>query len=177
MARRVPVFSYGSNLCIDRMLLRTPGAQVTCVGFVEGYDLRFHKAGVDGSAKADCFQTDDASDRVWGAVYEISPREKSRLDRYESLGVGYFEKQIEVYSGDGQGVVRAWVYVANPAQIDPGMQPYSWYHRFVVVGARQHGIEPDYRRRLDAVTTMEDPDRHRHRRQWDIIKQEVPRNE
>ena len=45
-------------------------------------------------------------------------------------------------AGDGQ--------VAKPSQ-EVGLRPYSWYKRFLVEGARSHGLPADYITMLEAL--------------------------
>jgi hypothetical protein len=41
------------------------------------------------------------------------------------------------------------------------LRPYSWYKRFVVEGARQHGLPADYIAGIEALPAAEDPDQNR----------------
>lgn len=43
----------------------------------------------------------------------------------------------------------------------PRLKPYSWYLRFVVEGAKQHGLPEEYVATLEAVRAIEDPDKER----------------
>ena len=56
------------------------------------------------------------------------------------------------------------MYYADPKHIDATRQPYSWYKRFVVEGARQHALPGEYIDVIDAMPTKQDPDRERDKR-------------
>jgi hypothetical protein len=156
---KVDVFSYGSNMCLPRIRARVPSAEFVCTGILERHELRFHKLGLDGSAKADAFHTGDERQAVWGVVFSVHVEEKPTLDACESLGIGYDERQVTIKTGDHvEELVEASVYVARPEKIVTGVSPYCWYREFVLAGARQHGAPDDYVKTLEAVAAMTDPD-------------------
>lgn len=165
----IKVFSYGSNLCIERLLARTPGARVVAVATLVGHRLRWHKKSRDGSGKCDAFPTGVAEDVVWGVVYELTPEEKIVLDGFEGLGEDYFEKVIRASTREGV-VVEAVLYAANPQLLDETVRPWSWYKGFVTTGAVQHGFPDDYRAALDAIEARDDHDRERHAREWAVLE-------
>lgn len=155
--RRAPciVFAYGSNLFQKRMAGRIPSATVLGPAVLPGHELRFHMQSTDGSAKADAYRTADPTHRVAGVLYRISPAELSILDHYE----GGYTRQLHPFRPEGGeetgGRVRAWTYHARPERIDPELRPFDWYHRFVVAGARSHGIDPKYVERLTRIPVVQ----------------------
>jgi hypothetical protein len=78
----------------------------------------------------------------------------------EGVGHGYVERPVTVTDEAGNQY-QAFMYVADERSIDSSLRPYSWYKRFVVEGARQHGLPADYVVRIEAIPGIEDPDRHR----------------
>jgi gamma-glutamylcyclotransferase len=165
----IRVFSYGSNLCIARMLARVPSGRPLVTASVEAYALRFHKHGRDGSGKADAFFTGARDDVVWGAVYEIDAADKRALDRIEGLGSHYLEREVSLVTAVGARL-DAWMYYASPQRIVEGLKPYGWYHRFVVEGARQHRLPAAYIAALEAVEFVDDPDGRRHARELAVLE-------
>lgn len=125
-------------------------------GSVNGFRLAFHKRSVDGSAKADAFFTDNPSDEVWGVVAQMSRADKSILDQFESLGIGYDEITVDV--AHEHGVTSAWMYVARQEMIDDSLLPYSWYHNYVRAGALEHGLPQSYIEFIESFSSIEDPD-------------------
>jgi hypothetical protein len=138
--------------------------------------MLFHKRSVDGSAKADAFRTDNQDHRVWGVVYRIGRAEKPVLDKYEYLGIGYDEGQVDVVV-EGASPIVAWIYTARSAAIDQSLRPYSWYVNFVMHGAIQHRLPLCYIAQLSSVQSKPDPDLSRHDKNHQlIVQQSAPRS-
>ncbi|WP_269814561.1 gamma-glutamylcyclotransferase family protein [Amphritea pacifica] len=154
-------FAYGSNMSLARLQQRVPGARVVGCYFLDGHDLRFHKAGQDGSAKCDALYTGN-DDRIYGVVFDIPRSEKPALDRAEGLGVGYGEKVVSLQNQQGEQL-EAITYFA--LQIDPSLKPYSWYVHHVLVGAREAGLPSDYIGRIGRVESVDDGDIERDSRE------------
>ena len=153
-------FAYGSNMCTRRLRERVPSAKALRIARLEGHSFRFHKRSTDRSGKADAFETANPEDIVWGVVFEIDSSEKPSLDRAEGLGRGYRERTVRVVDENNIGHYAS-LYIASQDVIDADLVPYSWYKRFVVEGARQHGLPAGYIARIDAMPATEDPDRER----------------
>jgi hypothetical protein len=134
------------------------------VAELHGYELIWHKHSRDGSGKCDVVQTTDATVVVYGVLYEIPAGEKPALDRAEGLGNGYEAKNVEVvFKGSPR---MASIYHA--IDIDPSLKPYTWYKAFVVAGAKEHAFPVKYIEQLAATDAIEDPDRERHNRNWQL---------
>ncbi|WP_299201363.1 gamma-glutamylcyclotransferase family protein [uncultured Amphritea sp.] len=154
-------FAYGSNMSLARLRQRVPGARVIGCYFLDGYDLRFHKAGQDGSAKCDAFYT-GSDDRIYGVLFDIPLSEKPALDRAEGLGVGYGEKVVSLQNEPGEQL-EAITYFA--LQIDPSLKPYDWYVNHLLVGAREAKLPVEYIDRIERVVSVEDADSARDYRE------------
>jgi gamma-glutamylcyclotransferase len=150
-------FAYGSNLLVERLRARTPSARPVTVATLSGHALRWHKRGMDGSAKCDAAPTGADEDVVWGVVFRIARAEKPRLDSAEGLGRGYREDAVIVTAG--ATTLRALSYLAT--DVDPALQPFHWYKAYVLAGARQHGLPEAYVERILAVPSIPDPDPRR----------------
>ncbi len=165
---KVAVFAYGSNLCVERIRARVTSARVTFVARLEGHTLRFHKRGRDGSAKADAYGTGRDSDVLWGVVYEVSNDDKVVLDRIEGVGAGYLDDEVQVFTADAtQVAVR--IYRAQAEYIDPGLKPFTWYRDLVIRGAIQHGLPDLYRKEIEQVPAIKDPDSARDAREREVL--------
>jgi gamma-glutamylcyclotransferase len=79
----------------------------------------------------------------------------------------YLEKPVTVTDTAGNNH-HASMYFAEPAFIDATRQPYSWYKRFVIDGARQHALPVEYINALDALPAKEDPEQERDKRNRSI---------
>lgn len=152
-------FAYGSNMSLARLRARVPSANLLGCHVLREHDLRFHKAGADGSAKCDAYFTANALDHIYGALFEIDPSEKANLDRVEGLGFGYDEKEV-IVTGPNGGSVTAVTYVA--LRIDHTLKPFSWYRNHVHTGAIDIAVPADYvERKILAVAVTEDYDESR----------------
>lgn len=160
-------FAYGSNMCTGRLRGRVRSASFVRIARLTGHSFRFHKRSIDGSSKADAFETGNSSDSIWGAIFDLEENQKPSLDTAEGLGAGYREKSAIVLDGNGQEH-RAALYVADASSIDDTLRPYSWYKRFVVEGARQHALPDEYVSAIAGMPDAEDPDRGRDRRMRQI---------
>lgn len=152
------IFAYGSNMCLGRLLaynihLEGPGERAR----LDGYVLRFNKQSSDGSGKANVEPLDGGV--VWGVLYPILDGDLTTLSRGEK---GYTALQRSVVRDSG--AVDAWVYVATRPSADDALLPYGWYKRFLVEGARWHGLPAGYVRALEAVASTEDGNTERDRR-------------
>ncbi len=145
---------------LRRIRARVASAEPVATGYVSGRQLAFHKCGADGSGKADATHTGCANDRVWGVVYSLPEYDKPVLDAYEFLGVGYDSETVLVHLAEDS--IYASIYVARADAIDSALKPYSWYLRFVLLGAIEHNLPDDYLQRLDEVEAELDGNRERH---------------
>jgi hypothetical protein len=152
-------FAYGSNMAIQRLQRRTPSASLLEVACLREHELRWHKPGRDGSGKCDAFFTGDPSHTVWGAVYAISNHERPMLDRVEHIGIGYESRTVTVHGRSGSIDVMAYCAL----QFETGLRPFDWYKNYVVQGARQLILPPEYITAIERVEAMADPDPDRSR--------------
>jgi cation transport regulator ChaC len=162
---KVFYFSYGSNMSTARLGHRTPSARAVAVARLQRHRLRFHKRGKDSSGKCDAEFTDDATDVVYGVVFEIAASEKLQLDEHEGLNRGYDEKRVLIWTEDGKELEALTYYATS---IDPALKPYDWYKEHVVRGAREHGLPREYVESIAAVEAVTDPDGPRCERELGI---------
>ncbi|MDH5338704.1 MAG: gamma-glutamylcyclotransferase [Rubrivivax sp.] len=147
-------FSYGSNMLARRIAQRVPSARPVQRAVLQGYELRWHKVGQDGSGKCDIVRSERPGSVVHGVLYQFARDEKHLLDAAEGLGRGYDERQVSV-EGDS-GIVHAWAYVATAT--DPQRLPFNWYRALVVAGAMEHGLPAPYVQSLRATPAVDDAD-------------------
>lgn len=159
-------FAYGSNMSSARLLERTPSAKPIGRCTLRGHDLRFHKAGADGSSKCDAFFTGSDDHLVHGVLFEIHAAEKPALDKAESLGWGYEEKSVTVIAENG-ALHQALTYVA--LRFDRELLPYAWYRNHVLRGANEWALPQDYiRSKIESIKTKEDTDELRNTKEWAV---------
>lgn len=153
MGTPVLYFAYGSNMCVARLRNRVPSAIVKITGHISGYVLAFHKQSVDGSGKGNIEFTGHKDDFVHGVVVEFDASEKHLLDKAEGLGHGYEAMTVRVSTHAGK--VEAMTYYATHK--DNTLKPYHWYKAFVVQGAKENHLPPEYIAKLEAVESINDP--------------------
>lgn len=146
--------AYGSNLHPARIGARLGPIPKLGTTALPGWGLRFHKFSEDGSGK--CNLAADPKSMAYGTVYELSSESKQRLDAIEGVGQGYRDTRI-VLPEFGE----AWVYLAEPTHIDEVLQPYDWYHAFVLRGAELNQFPSAYIDQIRRVHTNQDPDENR----------------
>ena len=161
-------FAYGSNLHPVRLMERVPSARL--VGTVElgHHDLAFHKQSHDGSGKCNLLRTGDDSDLVHGAIYTLEPAHKEALDKYEGNGFGYTDNPINVHH-QGQDY-SCFTYLAQETHIVDHLQPYHWYKKLVILGARYLQFPHSYVASIESVNSIDDPDEIRRKEHDALIK-------
>ncbi len=164
--RPVRYFAYGSNMLPSRLHARIGDFPSGAVGVAQGYQLRFHKRGSDGSAKCNALWTGDLRHVLYGAVYHITEGQKNLLDQFE--GVGYVTANITVNSNRSRH--PAFTYVAAKDHIDSSLYPFDWYKRFVLAGARDFKLPNPYIRNIELIAALADPDRSRSRRNLMLLE-------
>ena len=122
--------AYGSNLSIEQMDLRCPDAKIVGKAVLKDWKLVFrYHATVEPCA----------GHSVPVLVWEISPRDERRLDRYEGFPKYYVKRNLEVEMTDLDGTnprkVMAMVYImAEGSELQAPSEAYL----FVIAEAYEH---------------------------------------
>lgn len=144
---RTGYFAYGSNLWIEQMIRRVGPSCVDVapeVAHLSDYRLAFNMRGESGETFAN-IRSPGAG--VWGVVYRCDAEALAQLDEYES---GYERVAIQVTDRAGQA--RAAVaYVAQEDRVCDAGAPAEAYLERILVGARQHGLPPEYVAHIEAL--------------------------
>lgn len=155
--RETLYLAYGSNMLRRRIELRLGACEVAGIVSVDGYALRFHKRGRDGSGKCDAFFTGNSADTLHGVLYSLSRAQRDMLDEFE--GPGYVSRNVAVRASSG--TFTAYAYMAKPEHVDSNLQPFDWYKSIVMAGARAHALPDLYIESIAAVCSSPDPDADR----------------
>jgi len=134
-----PYFAYGSNMCLDQMAFRCPGALT--IGVARLCQFRFL---INGRGYASI--QPDPERTVFGLLWHISPTDEATLDEYEDYPRGLYGK-LEVtleMMNDGR-VEAAMTYIA--ANRTPG-KPRSPYLEGILRAADRHLFPDAYRLEL-----------------------------
>lgn len=96
-------FAYGSNLWRGQMRERCPGHLLVGSGLLRGYRWI-----ISGRGYANVVES--STDMVMGTIYDLSPEDEQRLDRFEGVERGDYHKEMHLVEGAG-GVHLCLVYV------------------------------------------------------------------
>lgn len=163
---KIHYLSYGSNLHPVRLQKRIPSASLAGTVELPGRALSFSKRSRDGSGKCTISKA-DGRQTVFGAIYEIDPQEKSRLDRIEGVGAGYDAHWEELLLNGAR--TKAFVYVASSGYVDENLIPYRWYKDMVLAGASYHRFPAAYINALKTVEAADDPAKQRRKANEEIL--------
>lgn len=158
-------FAYGSNLLGARVRARVPSARFESTAALAGFRMLFNKRGADGSAKCNMIAALE-SDVVHGVIWRLEAPEKASLDAVE--GPAYY-CWWHTLPAAGR-VYPVFTYIARPGMMTDDRKPYDWYRAFVIAGAEEHDLPPEYRDALHAVSDCPDPDVDRAERNRLILR-------
>jgi gamma-glutamylcyclotransferase (GGCT)/AIG2-like uncharacterized protein YtfP len=156
MERRIPCFAYGSNMDLDQMTQRCPSARFFSVARLADHRLAFTRFSTNRqSGVADAVPA--PGHEVWGVVYEITPQDLERLDRFEGYRPNrlphenaYNRDERELQLADREiGTSRVMVYLAT-RQANASL-PNQEYKRLIVSGARHWGLPAHYLAELERI--------------------------
>lgn len=82
-------FAYGSNLNIEQMLARCPGAEIVGWAELKGHELLFK-----GSRRGSFLTVKPGEGSVWIGVWSITAEGEHALDRYEGVPKFYEKREI-----------------------------------------------------------------------------------
>ncbi len=160
-------FAYGSNMSTARLRKRMPSCEPRGIATLPGRVLRFHKRSVDRSGK--CNALADFESDVIGVLFTFDPGERGKLDEAEGVGNGYEHVIVTVINDKGRRQ-KVITYLATQDYIDDALKPYGWYKDFVIAGAKEHGLPPEYiASYIESVESVEDPDKARDKKQRDTL--------
>ncbi|MGQ4597401.1 gamma-glutamylcyclotransferase [Nocardia sp. R6R-6] len=140
----MPIYAaYGSNMDATQMLERCPHSPMSGTGWLEGWRLTF--AGDDiGWEGPLATVVEDLGSRVFVVLYDVSPEDEQRLDRWEGSDFGIHKKIRLRVTRDAEGAgepTLAWLYVLDAYE---GGLPSARYLGVIADAAEKAGAPPDY---------------------------------
>ena len=131
--------AYGSNMNPAQMADRCPHSPRRSTGWLEGWRLTFGGEDI-GREGALATVVEDADERVFVVLYELSDSDEKSLDRWDGATIGYYRKfRVRVTTLDGE--VVAWLYVLNDYE---GGLPSARYLGILADAAETAGAPADY---------------------------------
>lgn len=120
--------AYGSNLNVEQMAYRCPGAEIIGTSTLEDYELVFRRGVLAIEPKP--------GSSVPVGVWAIDIYDEAALDVYEGYP-RFYRKEYKLVEVDGE-MVSALVYVMNPGRaISP---PSTTYFKTCIRGYRDFGF-------------------------------------
>ena len=134
--------AYGSNLNVFQMKMRCPSARALGTAEIADYRLLF-KGSKTGSYLTIEPQKDGT---VPVAVWEVTPQDEERLDRYEGYPTFYYKKDMKIsFTGLRTGKKRTrscFVYIMHEER--PLGTPTAHYLQVCYEGYDHFGFDPKY---------------------------------
>lgn len=127
--------AYGSNLNIQQMRQRCPGAELIDIGTIKDYTLEFRGRPYGAHATI----TPCPGEAVPCGIWRISSANERALDKYEGAPTYYTREQITVRGHDKS--YRGLVYIMDP-HYDYGM-PSRSYFGTILEGYRNCNLDTD----------------------------------
>lgn len=134
---RVCYFAYGSNMSLEQMKQRCPGAQCLGTAVLLGFQYRINQHGV-------ATLVPNAGASVHGAMWLLDPVHQVSLDIYE--GVPVFYRRFFVSMQHGHEALHTLVYLANDSLVGVAR---SNYQEKIVQAARQLNMPFSYVQQLE----------------------------
>ena len=132
-------FAFASNMNQAQMKRWCPASLFLKTVILEGFRFVYDGFSVtwDG-AVGDIVRSE--AERVRGALYEITERDRLTLDAFEGYPRSYDHREVEVKDRDGN-VYRAMTYLRTGRALG---KPHPDYERIVIDGARECGLPEEY---------------------------------
>ncbi|OGD26730.1 MAG: hypothetical protein A2V57_03835 [Candidatus Aminicenantes bacterium RBG_19FT_COMBO_65_30] len=142
-------FAYASNMNSIQMKRWCPASRFLKTVFLEGFRFVYDGFSVtwDG-AVGNIVRAE--TERVWGALYEITEKDRLALDAFEGYPRSYDRKEVEVKDAAGN-VHRAMTYVRAGRAAG---KPHPDYERVVLDGAKDSRLPEEYVEKFLRVIRM-----------------------
>lgn len=119
-------FAYGSNINLEQMAWRCPGAEVFGSAALEGYELLFRGNSRRGSGVATIAPKEGS--QVYGLLWRITPGNEASLDIYEGYPSLYEKETLTVRTpNDRSFAVMAYV-MTDELLLVPAPPSLSYYN-------------------------------------------------
>ena len=132
-------FAFASNMHQDQMKRWCPASRFLRAAVLDGFRFVYDGFSVtwDG-AVGNIVKSDN--ERVWGALYEITERDRLTMDAFEGYPRNYDHRDVDVKDREG-AVYRAMTYFRTGRPLG---KPHPDYERIVIDGAKQCGLPDEY---------------------------------
>ena len=144
----ITYFAYGSNLSRKRLHVNCPGAKLSGVGKLDGYQLDFLGRPSERWKGSVASIVPRENTTTWGAVWRIRKDHVESLDRQEWVHLGVYKRvELTVELTSGEKVVCI-TYEQNDTT--PGL-PSPQYLNVIIEGAKEIELPHDYIKILQSL--------------------------
>ena len=127
--------AYCSNLNVQQMKFRCPGAKVVGKSVIKNYELLYK-----GSKTGSYLTIEKKNGSVVPvAVWEVTADDEKRLDAYEGYPNFYYKKNMKITLAETGKIINAFVYIMHEER-KLGIPSYA-YVRTCVQGYRDFGFD------------------------------------
>jgi len=144
-------FAYGSNMDPDRMKKRKVNFFSRQHAMLKNYSLQFNKMAFT-NPKEGKGNIVDGDDFVEGALYEINPLDRDKLDKAEGYPIEYDRINVVVRLDD-KTEIEAFTYIAQPNKVRSGLKPTREYLRHYL--AAEDILSKEYYQKLKSWPTLD----------------------
>ena len=141
-------FAYGSNMSTKFIWEYCPSAQFIMRAQLPNFTIqfRYHSEEFGGGISS---IIEAPGEMVKGVLYDVDQDELLALDILESVPQGLYRRDtFQVFGEDGAWHLADLYRVAKPSG---PYTPSKQYVSYMVTGAREHHIDPEYTAKLEAL--------------------------
>ena len=138
-------FAYGSNMSTEYIRDYIPSARFVMRAFLPNFHIEFRRYSEDLQGGISSI-IEAPGEMIRGVLYDVEESELIAMDILEDVPQGvYLREPFFVLGEDGNWYHADLYRVAHP---DGPYTPSKKYVDFMVAGAKEHGIEPEYTAKL-----------------------------
>ena len=147
-ADKMNYFAYGSNMSTAYIREYCPSAKFILRANLPNFQIEFRRYS-ENLAGGISSIIESPGEMVIGVIYDIDEKEIFALDILEDVPQGIYRRDtFLVLSEDGQWHHADLYRVADPSGPYP---PSKRYVEYMVAGAREHNLDPEYTARLESL--------------------------
>ncbi len=132
-------FAYASNMNLAQMKRWCPASRFLKTACLEGYRFVYDGYSVPWDGAVGNIVKSEA-EIVWGALFDVTERDRLTLDAFEGYPKHYERREVEVKDREGR-VDRAMTYCRTGRAIG---KPHPDYEKVVLDGAKECGLPEEY---------------------------------
>lgn len=132
-------FAFASNMNQAQMKRWCPASRFLKTVVLQGFRFVYDGYSVTWDGAVGNIVTSEA-ESVWGALYEITERDRLTLDAFEGYPRSYDHHEVEVKDRDGN-IYTAMTYLRTGRALG---RPHPDYERIVIDGAKECGLPEEY---------------------------------